>query len=146
MDSDKIVNKTVTINAPAAKVWELLSNPELTTKWLTEEGTTIVTSDWKVGNPITFSGTWHGIAYEDKGTILQVETEKVLTYSYWSKFSRLPDSPENYSVIEFRLEPAEKQTIITLIHSNLVAKGMYGHSNFYWAIALNRMKKLIEEL
>src|SRR3954454_1747710 len=99
MTSGKIVNKTITINAPVSKVWEALTNPELVREWLSAERTTAVVSDWQVGSPLIFTGTWHRIKYADKGTILKLEREQALEYSYWSKFSKLPDSPENYSVI-----------------------------------------------
>ncbi len=145
MTSEKSITKTIPIHAPVAKVWETLTNPEIIKKWLTENGTTIVSSDWHIGSPIIFRGTWHKVKYEDKGVILQFETDKVLAYSYWSKFSRLPDSPENYSVIEFRLTPEKDQTTLTLTHSNLLAEGMPGHSNFYWNITLNKIRELIEK-
>jgi uncharacterized protein YndB with AHSA1/START domain len=145
MASEKAITKSVTINAPAAKVWEALTNLDSIKAWLTENGATTVLSDWKIGSPILFTGIWHKAKYADKGTILEFEPEKVLAYSYWSRFSKLPDSPENYSVMEFRLTPEDNQTILTLIHSNLVAEGMSGHSNFYWTITLNRIKELIEK-
>jgi uncharacterized protein YndB with AHSA1/START domain len=127
------------------KVWETLTHPELIKAWLTENATTSVVSDWKIGGPILFTGIWHKVKYTDKGVILQFEPEKVLAYSYWSKFSRLPDRIENYSVIEFHLTPKENQTLLTLTHSNLIAEGMVGHTNFYWTITLNRIKELTEK-
>jgi|ERR1041385_4010894 uncharacterized protein YndB with AHSA1/START domain len=145
MPSEKTITKTITILASAAKVWQTITDPELIQEWLTENGTTTVSSDWKIGSPILFTGTWHKVKYEDKGEIIQFEPERVLAYSYWSKFSRLPDRPENYSVIEFRLTPQEDQTILTLTHSHLVAEGMLGHSNFYWNITLNKIKERIEK-
>ncbi len=145
MASDQAITKTITIQAPAANVWAALTNPESIKEWLTENGTTSVLADWKIGSPILFRGTWHKIKYEDKGIILQFEPETILAYSYWSKFSKLPDRLENYSVIEFRLTPNENQTILTLTHSNLVAEGMTGHSNFYWTITLHKIKEWIEK-
>ena len=144
MAPEKAVAKTITIHAPAAKVWEALTHPQFIEAWLTENGTTTISSDWKIGSPILFTGIWHKIKYTDKGTILQFEPEKVLAYSYWSKFSRLPDRLENYSVIEFRLTPVENQTLLTLTHSNLVAEGMVGHTNFYWNSTLNRISERVE--
>ena len=145
MAADQAITKTVTINATPARVWETITNPDSIKAWLTENGTTTVISDWKIGSPILFTGTWHKIKYTDKGTILQFEPEKVLAYSYWSRFSKLPDRIENYSLIEFRLTPGDHQTLHTLTHSNLVAEGMVGHSNFYWNITLHRIRKLIEK-
>lgn len=143
--SNKTVTKTVTIHAPATTVWEALTNLESIKVWLTQEGTTSVITNWEIGSPIIFNGTWNKMKYQDKGTILQFEAEEVLAYSYWSKFSKLPDHQENYSVIEFRLTPKENQTELRLNHSNLVAEGMTGHSNFYWNIALNRIKEFVEK-
>jgi len=142
MSKSLVLKLSVSINAPTPKVWDALTNPAQIKKYLFGTETT---SQWKKGSPISFRGTWEGKPYEDKGTILQFEPEKVLAYSYWSKFSKLPDLIENYSVMEFRLTLQESQTILTLTHSNLFAEGMIGHSNFYWNITLNRIKELIEK-
>jgi len=47
-----------------------------------------------------------------------------------SSLSRLPDNPEDYSLVEFRLTPAGDQTILTLTQSNLVAEAAYEHARF----------------
>src|SRR5437016_3450673 len=114
MPSDKTVNRTITINAPVSEVWQALTNPDLAREWLSPERTTNVTSDWQLGSQIIYAGTWHRRRYADKGTILQLDPERTLQYSYWSQFSRLPDSPENYSVIGFQLTPNENGTTLTL--------------------------------
>ena len=145
MTSSKIVNKTISISAPVSIVWDALTNPEVVKEWLSAEGTTHIISDWKVGSPLIFAGTWHRKKYEDKGTILQLDAENVLEYSYWSRFSKLPDSPENYSVIGFRLTPGENCTTLTVTHGNFAIEEMYGHANFYWRTALVRIKKVLEE-
>src|SRR4030095_12807143 len=100
----KIVSKTILINAPTLKVWETLTNPELMKKWISETEINIIT-DWKVGNPIIMRGSLHRINFENKGIVLQFEPEKILQYNHLSSLSRLPDKPENYSIIEFRLAP-----------------------------------------
>ncbi len=112
-------------------------------EWLTDIGIEII-SDFKVGNPIIFTGKWNGANREDHGIILEFEPEKVFRYSYWSKISRLPDVPENYTYMEFRLISKEDQTILNLKHSNLIWETGWEHSNFYWGVALNVIKKLAE--
>src|SRR6266542_2325395 len=84
MASDQAITKTITIQAPAANVWAALTNPESIKEWLTENGTTSVLADWKIGSPILFRGTWHKIKYEDKGIILQFEPETILANFYWT--------------------------------------------------------------
>jgi uncharacterized protein YndB with AHSA1/START domain len=145
MPYPKIVNRTITINAPPSEVWQALTNPDLANQWLSPDGATTVTSDWQVGSPITYAGTWRRRKYADKGIILQLDPERTFQYSYWSQFSRLPDSPENYSVIGFELTPTENGTTLTLTHSNFQREEIYGHANFYWATALHRIKNLLEK-
>jgi len=55
---------------------------------------------------------------------------------------RVPDSPDNYSAIDFQLESTESQTIVTLTHSNLIHEAQYEHSNFYWSVALQQIKRV----
>ena len=133
--------KTISMKAPTAKVWETLTNPGLIKQWL--YGTNTI-SDWKVGSPILFTGNWQGAEYKDKGTILDLEAEKILRYDYWSAFSGLPDNPENYSIIAFDLTPQDNDTLLTLTQTNFANETMYNHSEKNWDATLGTMKKLIE--
>jgi uncharacterized protein YndB with AHSA1/START domain len=140
----KILNKTVYINAPTSKVWETLTNPELMKKWMSETEINIITN-WKVGNPIIIRGNLHGSNFENNGIVLQFEREKILQYNHLSSLSRLPDKPENYSVLEFRLTPVENQTALTLTLSNFPTESIYKHLAFYWNVTLEILKRMIEE-
>jgi hypothetical protein len=88
----------------------LLTNPDFIKQWL---GVTIQTS-WIVGQPISFTFTWEGKAFEDKGNLLELEALKVFSYNYWSGFSGTDDSPENYSIISFTLFNQDDHTILKL--------------------------------
>lgn len=136
--------KTISIHAPASKVWDSLTNPELIPVWMSDAPVT-VTSDWKAGSAITFNGDLHGLAYETKGTILQFEPNVVYEYSFWNSLSQLPDVPEHYALITFRLIPEENGTLLTLTQSNFVTEVNYQHFNFYWNVALALIKKLSEK-
>jgi uncharacterized protein YndB with AHSA1/START domain len=135
------LKKTISMKAPAAKVWETLTKPEFIKQWL--YGTNTI-SDWKVGSPIIFTGNWQGVEYKDKGTILDLEADKILRYDYWSAFSGLPDSPENYSIITFDLTPKDHDTMLTLTQTNFANETMYSHSEQNWDATLDTMKKFIE--
>jgi uncharacterized protein YndB with AHSA1/START domain len=143
MAAAKIVSKSIDINAPVSRVWDVLTNPDLIKLWMSETEIDIV-SDWRPGSPIIVRGELHGISYENKGTILQFEPDKAFKYSYWSNLSRVPDIPENYSVIDFRLTPLKNQTALTVTHSNIVGDATYKHSEFYWNVTIDIMKRLIE--
>lgn len=141
MATDKILKKTIGINAPISKVWNTLTNPDLIKEWLF--GTNVI-SDWKVGTSILFTGNWQGTDYADKGTILKFDIDKVFQYNYWSGFSGLPDSPENYSVITFELTAKDNTTTLTLTQSNFATETAYNHSDKNWEATLQLMKKIIE--
>ena len=102
-------------------------------------------SDFKVGSPIHFEGKHSGVFYKDKGVILKFEPENVFQYSYWNEVSRLPDIPENYVVIEFKLHPEKSTVILELIVSNCAEGTIFSHWNFYWSTTLHVIKRLIEK-
>ena len=142
MAIDETLIKTVHINATTTKVWDALTNPGIIKQWLF--GTNVI-SDWKIGSPILFTGTWQGTEYKDKGTILQFEPEKLFQYNYWSGFSGLPDSIENYSLITFKLVPATNGTQLTLTQSNFPTEAAYEHTEKNWEAVLDLMKNIIEK-
>lgn len=143
MAEDNIIKKEILIDTTISKVWDALTNPELMGQWMWEGMS--VTSDWKVGSPIIFTGKFYNTNYTDKGTILKLENEKVFSYNYWGKLSQLPDSPENYTVIEFSLINKENKTLLTLTQTDFITYEIYAHWNFYWVVTLNIIRKLAEK-
>jgi len=107
--------KTVTIDAPRAKVWDALTNPAKVKQYM--HGTNVST-DWKVGSPITWTGEWKGKSYVDKGTVLEVEPEKLLKNTHWSPMGGSEDKPENYHTVTYELAEDGSKTILTLTQDN----------------------------
>ena len=145
MPIPQTVNRTINIKASPSQVWRALTNPDSAQEWRSPDKTSTVTSDWQVGSPILFEGTWDRRKYLDRGTILQFDPKQTFEYNMWSKLARLPDTPENYTVVRFTLTPNESGTTLTLTHSNFQTEAIYGHANFYWATALDRLRKLLEK-
>jgi uncharacterized protein YndB with AHSA1/START domain len=141
----KPFNKSVTIDAPPSKVWQILTTPELMKKWMMPGIELQIITDWRVGNLVTIRGNMNGKDFENRGTVLQFEPEKSLKYSHLSSISRLPDRPESYSMVEFRLQPMENQTTLGLALSNFPTQSIYEHLTFYWNVTLEVLKKMIEE-
>jgi Activator of Hsp90 ATPase homolog 1-like protein len=102
-------------------------------------------SKWVPQSEILFTFSWDGKAYTDKGLIIQFDREKVFSYLYWSTFSGLPDSPKNYSRIEFLLEPTENGVTLKLTHSHFASVTMYKHSDKNWEETLDEIMKLAEQ-
>jgi len=138
------VNKSISIQAPLSEVWDTLTNHDLIKLWLSENEIN-VRSDWKAGSPIIFEGTWKEKDYEDKGTIVEFEHEKLFSYTFWSPFSMIEDLPENYSVVTFKLASQDNKTVLNVIHSNLKSKATHGHAIFYWTLTLTVIKDLVEK-
>jgi uncharacterized protein YndB with AHSA1/START domain len=139
---DLVLKKTITIKGPVSKVWEAITTSEPYSIYFM--GTKVI-SDWKVGKPILFIGTWQGKDYTDKGTILKLENEKTFQYNYWSGFSGLADIPENYMLITFQLKPLGSETELTLTQENFNNEEQYKHSGPGWDGVLKAMKEMLEK-
>lgn len=133
---------SVTIQAVPAQVWEALTNPEMIQQYLFG---TEVTTDWKVGSPITYKGTWQETSYEDKGVILEIEPEKRLVSTYWSSMGGKPDVPENYNTVTYELTPEEGGTRLTVTQDNIATEEAHDHSAKNWGIVLDGLKNLLEK-
>ena len=107
--------KTVTIHATRAEVWSALTNPEKVKQYM--HGTEMST-DWKEGSPISWKGEWKGRSYEDKGTVLAVEPQKLLKYTHWSPMGGSEDKPENYHTVTYELAGEDGKTTLTLVQDN----------------------------
>ena len=141
MNNKFVAKTTITINAPAPRVWDALTQPDLIKQYLFG---TNVTTDWRVGSPITYEGTWEGKAYKDKGTVLQVEPGRLLVSTFWSALSGLPDVPENYQTVRYELSPAGRGTKLTVIQDNNATQEDANHSGQNWNMVLDGVKKLLE--
>ena len=142
MKDTYIAKKSITINAPAAKVWHALTNPAMIKQYLF--GTEAI-SDWKVGSPIVYRGTWEGKAYEDKGKILRMAPNKLLETTYWSGTSGLADIPENYNTVTYELSERGNQTTVSLTQDNNPSAEARDHAQNNWGMVLEGMKKLLEK-
>jgi len=136
-----IVRISMQINAAPTKVWEALTQPDLIRQYLFGTNTE---TDWKPGSPIFSRGVWEGKSYEDKGTVLEVVPEKRLVYTYWSGFSGVPDTPENYKTITFELAQDGTKTLLTLTQDNNADEKSKTHSEKNWQMVLDGLKKLVE--
>jgi uncharacterized protein YndB with AHSA1/START domain len=140
MRHDLTVSQSVEISAPASKVWNALTNPEIIKEYLF--GTETIT-DWKVDSDIIFQGEYgenKEHKYRDKGIVRENVLNKLLSYSYWSGFSGLEDKPENYSLVTYTLkDTGNNQTIFTWTQKGFATEDGYQHS-------LSGMKEFLEQI
>jgi len=135
------VSSSIKINTTVARAWQALTDPALIKQYLF--GTT-VTSDWKLGSNITYTGEWEGKSYEDKGQIIDVIPFKRLHTTYWSGMSGKPDIPENYVNVVYDVEPDGDGVKVTITQDGIDNEAGVEHMKKNWGMVLDGMKKVLE--
>lgn len=146
----KIVKNVITINAPAAKVWDALVNPEQTKKYMFGCETV---SDWKPGSPLLWKMNYEGKEMIPvKGNVLEIQPFKLLKYTVIDPTASYPDIPENYLNVTYELEEQDGKTILTVSQDGFedAADGEKRYQDVYnkgegWNPILVQIKELIEK-
>jgi uncharacterized protein YndB with AHSA1/START domain len=141
MSSGLVASVHVSIDSPVDKVWDALVNPEIIRLYMF--GTKVV-SEWKKGGPIAWKGIWEGREYEDRGTILELEPGRLLSYSHFSPLSGEPDAPENHHRVTIELSRNGSRTDLWLRQGNNASEEARDHSERNWKTMLGGLKKLLE--
>src|SRR3954469_1079280 len=132
----------VVIKSNRQHVWKALVTPEIIKRYF--YGTNLKT-EWQVGGPIIFQGEYQGTSYEDKGTVMAFEPEKLIRYNYWSSMSGIEEKPENYMVLTYSLLEVEGGTKVTIGQENIPTAEMKEHSVENWKKVLAQLKMLVED-
>jgi len=106
---------SVIINAPAQKVFEALTQPELVKLW--QFGKT-VQSHWQPGDAIKFIAEYEGKVLEQWGTILEMRTNELIKYNLFTPAPGVEDKKENYNITSYILTNENGQTKIELIQED----------------------------
>lgn len=144
-----IVKNSISINAPLSKVWNALTNPEETKKYMFGCETV---SDWKTGSALLWKGSYEGKEMVFvKGNIVEIKPEKLLVYTTFDPLSTIPDLPENYLTVTYNLSTEKGQTILTVTQGDFatVAEGERRYKEAFndgdgWNPILIAIKKLVE--
>lgn len=136
-----IAEASIEIEAKRSRVWEALTKPELVKQYFF--GVELVT-DWHEGHPIIYKGEWDGRTFEEKGVVLRFIPEVLIVSTYRSSASILPDEPENYNVVTYKLEESKGKTKVTVTQENIESQESADHSKKNWEGVLEGLKKLLE--
>ena len=148
MSAPLIIKNSITINATPARVWDALINPEQTKKYMFGCKTV---SDWKPGSSLLWKGNYEGKEMVFvKGSIVNIEPEKLLVYTTIDPNSEIPDIPENYLTVTYTLSLQNKKTVLTVTQGDYATVGD-GERRFHestqdggWNPILIEIKKLLE--
>ena len=149
MDTPKIVQSEIVINASKSKVWDALVNPEKTKIYMFGCETV---SDWEIGSELLWRGSYEGKEMVFvKGKIVAIEPEKLLKYTVIDPFASYPDIPENYLNVTYQLSEEGLQTNLTVIQDGFetVAEGEKRYQDVYnngegWNPILTQIKEVAE--
>lgn len=149
MSTPLLVQNTIDIKAPAAKVWDALVNPAQTKKYMFGCETV---SDWKIGSELLWKGVFDGIEIVAvKGKIVDLQPEKRLVYTTIDPNGGYADVPENYLTVTYTLSENNGVTNFTVTQGDYskVADGQKRYEDTVagggWESILMEIKKLVEE-
>jgi uncharacterized protein YndB with AHSA1/START domain len=149
MSQPLTVTNTITIQAPAARVWDALTNPEMTKKYMF--GCEAL-SDWKPGSPLIWKGNFNGLEMVAvKGSIVKIEPGKSLVYTTIDPNNpAVPDLPGNYLTVTYDLAEQDGHTLLTVSQGDYsnVAEGDKRYQETIagggWTPILVQIKELLE--
>jgi uncharacterized protein YndB with AHSA1/START domain len=141
------IKKQIVINAEVSKVWEALTKPEWTKKYMS--GSEVI-SDWKVGSPIL----WKGISQGEgkilvKGSIEKIEVGKLLQFTTFDPNAKYTDVPSNYIEATYELTPKLGKTVLSVTQGDYArvedGKKRFASADGGLNQALIALKTLIEK-
>jgi len=144
-----IIKNSITIDAPASKVWNALVNPEQTKKYMF--GCEAV-SEWKKGSQLLWKGQHEGKEMVFvKGSVVDIQPERYLAYTVIDPNSTIEDIPENYLTVTYELKSENGKTAFTVTQGDYatVAEGERrfkesSNNGEGWNPILVEIKKLVE--
>lgn len=143
-----IAKKSIEINAPLSKVWQVITDDKSVITFML--GMKPLT-DWKEGSPLNWIGR-HEEQEQSmaKGRILDLKPNEKLRYSFFFQGYGHADIPEHYQVIILKLEKAEDEK--TILHAQQGDFSVFDegetyvrHANDFWEQAVIKIKELAED-
>jgi len=149
MENELFVRNSITIYAPAEKVWDILTNPDQTKKYMFGCETV---SDWKQGSSLLWRGNYEGKEMVFvKGDIVDIDPGKYLAYTTIDPNSTMDDISENYLTVTYSLSEDNGQTLLTVTQGDYtkVADGERRYKEAFsngegWNPILVEIKKIAE--
>ena len=141
MNRKLLATTSISIHATPAEVWQALTNPTIIKQYMYGTETT---TNWELGSPITFTGEYQGRPYIDKGVILDINPERVLSYSYWSSLSGTDDFEDNYAHIAYHISAFDEESILVITQDNLEDDEEVIKAEENWMNVSKEIKRIVE--
>jgi len=140
MSEKLIVEKSIKLNADISKVWEALTNPEITKKYFFN---CEAISDWQVGNPIIFKFISDGKEMVPvKGVITTIEPNRILEYTCFAP--EFENEPSKHTTVCYKLSSENGMTNLSLSQGEFGDQDTYNHTQASWDTVLGDLKTILE--
>lgn len=136
-----IATAETTVHAGRDKVWAALTDPEQIAAY---SGGARVTTSWRVGEPIIWSGEYNGRAFEDHGEVLTYDEPNVLSVTHYSPLMGQDDRPENYHTLVYTLGAGGDDTRLSLAQDNCTDSAQAEQFSANWQATLQALKEHVE--
>ncbi|MBA3665586.1 MAG: SRPBCC domain-containing protein [Bacteroidetes bacterium] len=144
-----LITNTILINSSPEKVWDALTNPEQTKKYMFGCETV---SAWKPGSTLDWKGTYEGKEMIFvTGKINEITPDKFLSYTTFDPNSSMENIPANHLTVTYSLKAENNNTLLTVTQGDysLVAEGERRYNEAYnngegWNPILVAIKNLLE--
>ena len=144
MAKELVVKRSLNIKAPARRVWEILTDPGHTQKYMF--GCEVV-SDWKIGSALLWKGASDGVIYV-KGNLLRLEKEKLFEFTVFDPNSGIEDVPSNYSTVTIELTPGNGGTLLSVTQGDFAGmadgKNRFMSAEAGWDVVLPKIQEMAE--
>ena len=142
MSRHLVVEKSVALNADVAKVWEALTNPEITRKYFFN---CEAISDWKAGSPIVFKMMSDGNEMVPvKGVITAIEPERLLEHTCFSP--EFENVPSKHTTVTYKLSSENNVTELSVTQGDFGDNEVaYNHTDASWDTVLDALKSVLEK-
>lgn len=134
----RTITKTITVQAPANKVWEVLTSPRFVPEWADAFAPGArAESDWKTGSDITWTGDND---MKMQGKVVECIPERSLKTAFAP--GQMPE--QDFEQVEtYALSPEGSGTKLTITHGPFAAQG-FETMQQPWDQALSSIKSLAE--
>ena len=142
MSQELIIRKSISIAAPIEKVWEALTNPTLTPKYMYG---CAIESGWNLGDEVLWKMGGKVIV---KGHVLGIDPGKYLEYTTFDPNVGLKDIPANNINVTYTLTNQDGATLLEVTQGDFAeaenGQKRYEDSVGGWDQVLQTLKTLVE--
>ena len=142
------VDTSIEINAPIARVWEVLTDSGYTAEWASEfsDGSPFhIESDWKLNSPVSWKGLDGKTIVE--GNVTALQPGKLLRFTVFDVRSKRPPVTEEDG-ITYQLSERNGKTTLHILQGDFSAmpdgEKYRNMSAEIWSLVLPKVKGLAE--